>query len=405
MFDHNKRKRVVSRSFIWLRKTWTSASTRIVLVSGLVVGTVTFVGAILNGKGYLTSLGVIDSKPLRVVSARVTDNSEGAKILELMLRNIGKEPIIMTDLVLRPKRIVDLKPCAVSLVSALQISSKYDVNISTAKEDVAISTELHQQIKGEDTDRFQIILESNKLNRFYELESYIISNENRNILPLARIAIAYTDVAAEYLPDEQQLERLNGQFSQLGCYYYNFEQVVTENERLEDAAISGLVGRARKFQSWLTNTLAATEIQKLKVAANGIGEALKSSQLATKRTGIDCRAVSELLQNPVSKSALRIVRRGAEPVAQRHICNGFLMNSQGKTVITTAAHCFFNRRTGARMDPQELAVSLIDDSEFPIREARINNYDIKTGGIDVAFVEPFEEVSFKNFNDQCVKKN
>jgi hypothetical protein len=241
--------------------------------------------------------------------------------------------------------------------------------------------------------------------RPHGLEAYVISNENRNILPLGRMTIAYTDIAADYLPDEQQLLRLNDQSSQLSCYYYNSEQLVTQNELLEDTATNALAGRARKFQSWLTNTLAASERQKLKADADKISETLKSTQIAAKQTGIDCRAVYGLMQNPVSKATVRIVRRGAEPISQRHICSGFLVNNQGKTVITTAAHCFFNRRTGARIDPQELAVGLIDDSEFPIKDAVVKDYDIKTGGTDGAFVELFEDdVSFKNFNDQCVKK-
>jgi hypothetical protein len=279
MLNHNKMKKLASSALIWLRNASTSVSARIVLVSGLIVGTVTFLGAILKGKEYLTSLGLIDNKPLRVVSAKLRDNTEGAKVLEILLRNIGKEPIIITDLVLKPKRIVDLKPCAGSLVSALQINSKYDANISGAKADVVINIDLHQQLKGEESDRFQIVLESNKLNRLYDLEAYVISNENRNILPLGRMTIAYTDITADYLPDEQQLLRLNDQSSQLSCYYYNSEQLVTQNELLEDTATNALAGRARKFQSWLTNTLAASERQKLKADADKISECLSENIL------------------------------------------------------------------------------------------------------------------------------
>ena len=130
----------------------------------------------------------------------------------------------------------------------------------------------------------------------------------------------------------------------------------------------------------------------------------KATQVATVRTGIDCRRVYELLQNPVSRAVIRIAHRGTGPIAQRHICSGSFLNLQAKVVITTAAHCFFNRRTGTRIDPKEFTVGLIDESEFPIKDATIGDYDIKTGGKDIAFVELFDEVSFKNFNDQCVKK-
>jgi hypothetical protein len=60
MLNHNKMKKLASSALIWLRNASTSVSARIVLVSGLIVGTVTFLGAILKGKEYLTSLGLID---------------------------------------------------------------------------------------------------------------------------------------------------------------------------------------------------------------------------------------------------------------------------------------------------------------------------------------------------------
>jgi len=402
MLKRNKMERLVSRTFTSLRNAWTFARVRIVLISGLIVGTVTLLGAIMNGREYLATLGLIDNKPLRIVSSRLSNNIEGAKVLELMLRNIGKEPIIITDLALKPKRIVDLLPCGGFLTSALQISNKYNVDISAAQAGVGISTDLNQQLKGGASDRFQIILESNRLHRVYDFEAYVIYNENRSILPVGRMAISYTDVAADYLPDESQLPKLTGQSPELSCYYYNSEQLIVQHELLQDAATNALTVRAGTFQSWLINTVAPGERQQLKVASDRFSEEQKSVENI--KVKIDCRALYQDLQSPGAGAVVRIVLRGVGPVSQRHVCSGFLVRTH-KIVIMTAAHCFFNRRTGARIDPQEFAVVLIDVSEFPIKDVDIKDYDLTTGGSDSATVELFEEVSLKNYNDQCVKKD
>src|SRR6266516_3976945 len=136
----------------WLKKIWTPVRSRVVLISGLVVGTAAFLGATLNLKEYLTTFGLLESKPLRIVSTRLNDNAEGAKVLEILVRNVGKEPIIMTDLILKPKRIVDLRPCDGSLVGALKISSKYDPDVSNAKAGDAVNVQLNQQIGSGESD-------------------------------------------------------------------------------------------------------------------------------------------------------------------------------------------------------------------------------------------------------------
>ena len=144
---------------------------------------------------------------LKLVDAQLNNRDSGTYEIDIKLRNVGNQPILIQQIVIQIKDALQLE-YAGSAASALAVTESYNVLLSPHNVPRSITIPASQIVKPNDADRFLVILDSDTSDTFYKFSVQLTCNEDRSVLKVGMFVLYVEDLFNAVRPPA--LSRLHG---------------------------------------------------------------------------------------------------------------------------------------------------------------------------------------------------
>lgn len=292
-----------------------------------------------------------DSSPVRVVSVALAESRDGHPTLDITVRKVTDEPVVLSEARVVVDDVLRLRPCGEVPLSSLAPTGVYDVALPLAKG--TVTTSMAQLVSPKTADRFQLVLAPAEADALYRVSVSLLYNESHSTLDLGHVVVfiddhLVLDVPAPDVPHAHEQD---------DCISSN---IITARGFFQAAGTSRRTDRAAGLERRVRASYANAVRRRSGIAAPG------ASPLPAEP--VPEETVPEAVLETDRNSVLLFVGKPSEKNGP--ICQGGIF---GEQLVLTAAHCLIDRRTGRRRDPDEITVLRVaDGTEHGVRAFQLD---------------------------------